>query len=46
MMFPAWLQLMKMFKYKMLENRLNIPYTLFQPVNLIFFLFFLINFIM
>jgi hypothetical protein len=38
MIFPAWLQFMKMFKHKMLENILSIPYTLFQPVNLILFL--------
>jgi hypothetical protein len=36
--FPAWLQLITMFKHKMLENILSIPCTLFQPVNLNFIL--------
>jgi hypothetical protein len=37
--FPAWLQFVKMFKHKMLENILSIPKTLFQPVKKINFLF-------
>jgi hypothetical protein len=36
MVFPAWLQLMTMFKHKMLENILSIPCMLLQPVNLNF----------